>query len=409
MGISIALLGLALSSGCFAQIPAENPDSCEQADGLLRPLALSFIKYYQSHISVRSVQRCPFQISCSNFSARAIKDYGLYWGILRTIDRYYYRENVSVFTNYTRLVDGSGRTVLDDDYYLLGDAQWMDQEKAGLNAGIAASPLFNLDVSTELADSLFRSGSWREAEIVYRAVIMKTTDEKLKIYCSYRCSWCLFHLGEFSNAVLWAGRSLNQPSDDTGIAWRAELLLGLIYSQQRLTPLASYHFQESLSIQTNAPAKLGLAFVKMQEEDWSKSLSLIEDVRESGDVKVIRLFEDAIENARSLSLKSPFKAKLFSAILPGSGQFYSSHPVDGLQAFLFVSAFGYATWSSYRFERDKGKPMFGAAIGSIFTATFYLANVIGAGETAKYRNYRLKRDIFDPVKEALIETAVDID
>jgi hypothetical protein len=78
---------------------------------------LTAISYYQHSISNKSVSRCPFEISCSRFTAIAIKQYGIF-GITLFIDRYFYRENSSAYSLYSRKETKNGFVKLDDKIYL---------------------------------------------------------------------------------------------------------------------------------------------------------------------------------------------------------------------------------------------------------------------------------------------------
>ncbi|MFN6991869.1 MAG: membrane protein insertion efficiency factor YidD, partial [Fervidobacterium sp.] len=78
---------------------------------------LNAISYYQRSISEKSVSRCPFEISCSQFATIAIEKYGLL-GFIIFIDRYFYRENVSAFSLYNKKETKNGIIKLDDKIYL---------------------------------------------------------------------------------------------------------------------------------------------------------------------------------------------------------------------------------------------------------------------------------------------------
>lgn len=80
-------------------------------------LMLRAISYYQRSLSGKSVSRCPFEISCSQFAAIAIRKYGLL-GYAIFIDRYFYRENPSIYSLYIKKVTKNGVVKLDDKIYL---------------------------------------------------------------------------------------------------------------------------------------------------------------------------------------------------------------------------------------------------------------------------------------------------
>ena len=86
-------------------------------------IAIKLIKVYQNKISPKSISRCPFYISCSNFAYQSVNKYGLILGISYFIDRHFYRENIFSFYYYSLRETNSGVLKIDDSFYLLGDTQ----------------------------------------------------------------------------------------------------------------------------------------------------------------------------------------------------------------------------------------------------------------------------------------------
>ncbi len=84
---------------------------------VLNHLALTAISYYQRSIASKSISRCPFEISCSQFAIIAIKKYGLL-GYAIFIDRYFYRENISSYSLYIKKETKDWVIKLDDEIYL---------------------------------------------------------------------------------------------------------------------------------------------------------------------------------------------------------------------------------------------------------------------------------------------------
>jgi len=78
------------------------------------------IGFYQNNISTRSISRCPFYISCSNYAYLAINKYGLLPGICFFIDRNFYRENIASFYYYELRENDYEILKLDDSFYILG-------------------------------------------------------------------------------------------------------------------------------------------------------------------------------------------------------------------------------------------------------------------------------------------------
>ena len=53
----------------------------------IKMFALGLIKLYQKFISSQDTDTCMFTFSCSHFGIHAIKQYGIFWGSIITLDR----------------------------------------------------------------------------------------------------------------------------------------------------------------------------------------------------------------------------------------------------------------------------------------------------------------------------------
>lgn len=94
----------------------------------------------------------------------------------------------------------------------------------------------------------------------------------------------------------------------------------------------------------------------------------------------------------SKNLKSPRKAAMLSALIPGLGQAYASHTVDAAQSFLVVGAgLVYSTIAFKSYEQEElGVGLTTLTIG--ITALFHYANILSGQKTAIYRNMKLKQE-----------------
>jgi hypothetical protein len=100
------------------------------------------------------------------------------------------------------------------------------------------------------------------------------------------------------------------------------------------------------------------------------------------------LLTDAAEKTK---FKSPVLAGCFSAIIPGTGKFYTRNWTDGLFSVLFI---GGNAWQAYRGFNEHGiKSGYGWFFGSL-SASFYIGNIFGSAKAAKRYN-KLKKDEID--------------
>lgn len=102
------------------------------------------------------------------------------------------------------------------------------------------------------------------------------------------------------------------------------------------------------------------------------------------------------DKATKIKFKSPFIAAGFSAIVPGTGKFYTKNWSDGLFSLLFVAG---NAWQAYRGFNEHGvKSGYGWAFASL-SASFYIGNVFGAAKAAKRYNKNRKNEIDNQVFE----------
>lgn len=109
--------------------------------------------------------------------------------------------------------------------------------------------------------------------------------------------------------------------------------------------------------------------------------------------------EDIIKLASrsaNLKLKSPFLAAGFSAIIPGTGKFYTRNWSDGVVSLLFVAG---NAFQAYRGFNEHGiKSGYGWAFASL-SASFYIGNIFGSAKAARRYNKNKKNEIDNQVFE----------
>jgi hypothetical protein len=107
-----------------------------------------------------------------------------------------------------------------------------------------------------------------------------------------------------------------------------------------------------------------------------------------GDIKILS------EKAARIKFKSPVIAASFSAVIPGTGKFYTKNWADGVVSMLFVVA---NAWQAYRGFNDHGiKSSYGWTFASL-SASFYIGNIFGAVKAAKRYNKNKRNEIDNQV------------
>ncbi|MCB1191675.1 MAG: hypothetical protein H7A23_17175 [Leptospiraceae bacterium] len=105
------------------------------------------------------------------------------------------------------------------------------------------------------------------------------------------------------------------------------------------------------------------------------------------------------EKYNQLSHKSPYLAGLFSAILPGSGQIYARHDVDGILAFFFNTLFIGSSVYMYRLESKANEGHFVSGFMGFMGFTFYAANIFGAVSSANRYNLYQERQFYKKIRD----------
>ncbi|MBC8549262.1 MAG: membrane protein insertion efficiency factor YidD [Candidatus Brocadiales bacterium] len=89
----------------------------EMLDSLTFDRQSSFLEttdsFYQGRIGAKTIHRCPFNVSCSQYAKVSIKKYGWIKGLALFLDRYFYRENISISKKYPKVYK-ENRIVYED-------------------------------------------------------------------------------------------------------------------------------------------------------------------------------------------------------------------------------------------------------------------------------------------------------
>jgi tetratricopeptide (TPR) repeat protein len=102
--------------------------------------------------------------------------------------------------------------------------------------------------------------------------------------------------------------------------------------------------------------------------------------------------------AEKTKFKSPFLAAGFSAIIPGTGKFYTKNWSDGIVSMLFIAG---NAWQAYRGFSEHGIK---SGYGWVFTgisASFYIGNIFGSAKAANRYNKNKKNEIDNQIFESV--------
>jgi tetratricopeptide (TPR) repeat protein len=249
-----------------------------------------------------------------------------------------------------------------------------------INAG--AQDLYNFENTKKFAEYLAKSGQFdlatREFE---RLVFMVPQNDTLKtsLLSLYRRS------GKYDEAII-RGKQLYPEiynmTSSSAIEYGRILLLKSDFQLAK-------NFWESNTRIENAD-KIILSATSDILQDNYKSANEILNTLKPEEHKLAAEYKEIGKQAVEIKRKSPVLAGIMSAIVPGTGRFYSKDWKDGLVSFFFVSTM---TFQSIRgFNKSGVNSTRGWVYGGVALG-FYLGNIYGSVVSAKSYNKKSHQSI----------------
>lgn len=138
-------------------------------------------------------------------------------------------------------------------------------------------------------------------------------------------------------------------------------------------------------------------FNLLLKREYSEA-GLILKNEEARGIKIPSDLVNLTEKAEKIRYKRPFVAAGFSAIIPGTGKFYTKNWADGIFSMLFVAG---NAWQAYRgFSKYGNKSAFAWTFTGI-SASFYIGNIFGSVKAAKRYNKNKENEIENQVFETI--------
>jgi tetratricopeptide (TPR) repeat protein len=246
--------------------------------------------------------------------------------------------------------------------------------------------------SVEYADHLFATGDYYRAISLYKQVTYGTVCQQTRTYCAIQIAKAYYHSEKYRGAVVTLERLMADQMLSPQIQRSTHLYLGLSHYKQGEISDAERYLK--LAVQDGLSGLSGayLGLVLAEQGKWAESAERFATTGISTrdpEVSAACLALGAIApRGREVRRKSPLVAGLLSAVIPGSGQVYTGHYFDAVQALFFVAGLGLGTIGLYQVDG----PLLGIT-GTAITGLFHFSNVLGARTTAQYQNLR-KRDQF---------------
>lgn len=140
-------------------------------------------------------------------------------------------------------------------------------------------------------------------------------------------------------------------------------------------------------------------FDLMAQKRWDNAERYVLSLDEGISFDEVQSFVFLARQARLSPRKDPTTAGILSAIVPGSGRFYTGEWIDGLYSMCLV---GISSWFAYDGFHAKGIQSVQGWIFGIFGITLHAGNIYGSIESARGFNLRFELSILEPLRtEAL--------
>ena len=256
---------------------------------------------------------------------------------------------------------------------------------------------------TEYADALMAEQDYFRAISEYKRVFHLSADTTLRNTCLLKISKAYLKSSKFKAAIRFSGRLLNQPGMGIHQSNKAYNYIGLSYYWLKVFGMAKHYFNKTLSSDTTGFPRFYLALPDAEKGKFQQAGDKFYGVHQhyprSEISELSRQLSKEIVKGYHVKRKRSLLAILMSAVLPGSGQIYCKHYYDGVQAFMYVSAFAFTTYAAYKHDKHCNNNFMHTYIAAGITSLFHIGNIIGAQRTAAYYNMVQKQKFMTQIRE----------
>lgn len=207
-------------------------------------------------------------------------------------------------------------------------------------------------VQLQIGISYQRGQQWEDARKTFEEIVRQHPEAEIRAEAAYRIGATSFEQGRYAQAIADL-RPVAERYSHTAAGEQARYLLGWSYLRARQWPEASQTFATIDATSPLFPSSRALA--------------------------------DAARAGEELPRKSPVLAGLMSAVIPGTGQFYTGRWRDGTVALLLNGAFLAAGLEAVSAGNEAA-----AGLLLFFEAAWYSGTIYGAVNAAQKYNLDLE-------------------
>ena len=262
----------------------------------------------------------------------------------------------------------------------------------------------------DYADHLFKDKDFFRAISAYKEALYYTGKRSLEQYCLAQIALSYYNSHRYKASITFLSRLLNHPNIEENYHYKALIFLGLNYYQMKLHSKARSYWRQAAAIDSNGLAACYLGLLILESGNWRRASQDFSEIALTHPQTLVGqiasdVSQDALQ-AGNLPRRNPHLAATMSAFLPGSGQIYSKHYYDGLQALGFVTAFAFSSYAMYKFNRSEKNSHLTTYFAISIAGLFHLGNIYGAQRTAEYFNRREKNRFLDAVRSKILRIQI---
>jgi tetratricopeptide (TPR) repeat protein len=258
----------------------------------------------------------------------------------------------------------------------------------------------------EFAEELMRQKDYFRAISEFKRLHFYSDDSLTKSKALLGIGRAYYLSRKYKSSIFYLTRLLNSRESALLFKSQANLYLGLNYYKMKVYPMSLDFLNRSASLDQSGKPDLVLALLEAERGKWVSSSNNFGKLSEQfkGDPvgDIAGELTEYVLKGQTLKRKSSFAAGLFSAVIPGSGQFYSDHHYDALLSFFYVGFFAYASYLAYQYDKSEDQGYTNTVISVGITSFFYVGNILGATKTAAYHNMRQRQSFLDHARSRVL-------
>lgn len=333
-----------------------------------------YIGLYQKYVSGLKNGRCAMYPSCSNYGLQVFGEYPFFTAMAMTSDR---------------LIRCSHDQHLYDKTYAYGLRSCVDNPDFVTTPPSSVGRLYTdtkrwPDAALQFVDYLINEGDYNSALLEIRRI--EFMDNVFIPHLYAKKLLCMRALGMYEEGIFeFETLEDNAAKTNSRICLQASLAYYETGNyEETINKLNMLDAAGDSTAYYNQYILQGITYSRMEEYD--KAMNSFEQAARYN----VGTYDRNIDFLNQLSAqkrKSPIVAKCLS-IIPGLGYLYSGHKGSALTSLLVNGALGYATYTSVK-SQNYGV----AALCGLFTISFYMGNINGAGRSATRYNESMRRNI----------------